>query len=482
MPAEPSQSQAASKLTRKPTPKPTPRHFVKLLDGLDEAIWVLDNQQRVVWVNERTCQWLHRSAESLIGNPTRSSGNAAEVIDPLLASLAAPVGLAAAGLLCLTIDPPNLESRQARFLQLGSGDSALTIASTGDAITQASSMTAADLLKMHEQLQSWRKQDIQWGGIAASGSSVSAKRLRAQIQIAMTSAAHCTIVGPAGCGAQWIARSIHGRQQSLSTAPAYAQTFIPIDGSLMDAELLEAALSPARALVRSERTTTESKPIDAKLTLFLFNIEETPLEVQQQIEPFLASHSQQVRLIAWTHKSPADLQRDQKLLPALAYRIDPLCIELPGLAARSEDIPLMATALVDQRHLNLAGPAQRLGRDAMDRMMIYPWPGNFEELDAAIRHACARCDQVTIALEHLPLAIRSYEPSDPSVKSRRAVEVNLEQALRSYELQLIDRALHASGGNRSQAAKSLGISRATLLRRLEDSPHNSLPDEPDEPA
>ncbi len=82
------------------------------------------------------------------------------------------------------------------------------------------------------------------------------------------------------------------------------------------------------------------------------------------------------------------MQRDQKLLSALAHRIDPLCIEVPGLSARSEDIPLMATALLDQRHLNLAGPAQRLGRDAIDRLIVYPWPGNFEELDSAIRQAC----------------------------------------------------------------------------------------------
>ncbi len=226
MPAEPSRTPPSSKLT----PKPTPRHFAKLLDGVDEAIWVLDAQQRIVWVNEATCQWLHRSAEALIGNPTRSSGNASEKIDPLLASIAAPVGLAAVGLLCLTIDPPDHESRQARFLHLGNGESALIVASTGDAINQASSMIAAELLGMHEQLQTWRKQDMQWGGIAASGSSIGAKRLRSQIQIAMSSAADCNIIGPIGCGAQWIARSIHGRHQPASTSPSFAPSFIPSMG------------------------------------------------------------------------------------------------------------------------------------------------------------------------------------------------------------------------------------------------------------
>ncbi len=66
----------------------------------------------------------------MIGNPTRSSGTASEKIDPLLASIAAPVGLAAVGLLGLTIDPPDHEARPTRFLQLGSGESALIVAST----------------------------------------------------------------------------------------------------------------------------------------------------------------------------------------------------------------------------------------------------------------------------------------------------------------------------------------------------------------
>ncbi len=191
-------------------------------------------------------------------------------------------------------------------------------------------MIAAELLGMHEQPTVLAQTGYSLGGIAASGSSIGAKRLRAQIQIAMSSAADCNIIGPAGCGAQWIARSIHGRNQPTSTSPSFAQSFIPIDGSLMDAELLEAALSPARALLRSERSVSESKSANHKLTLLLFNLEETSLEVQQQVETFVSSHSQQVRLIAWTQRPPAELQRDQKLLSALTHRIDPLCIEVPG--------------------------------------------------------------------------------------------------------------------------------------------------------
>ncbi len=86
----------------------------------------------------------------------------------------------------------------------------------------------------------------------------------------------------------------------------------------MDAELLEAALSPLLLMLRSNRSVTENKSANHKLALFLFNLEETPMEVQQQVDTFVSSYSQQVRLIAWTHRPPAELQREQKLFRTCA--------------------------------------------------------------------------------------------------------------------------------------------------------------------
>ena len=106
------------------------------------------------------------------------------------------------------------------------------------------------------------------------------------------------------------------------------------------------------------------------------------------------------------------------------------------------------------------------------RLVIYPWPRNYEELDEAIRHAARTATGQSIAVEHLPLAIRSYRPGqNPSLS--KSPNVPLDQAVQRYELRLIHEAIEAAGGNRAEAARQLGISRARLLRKIdeESKPH-----------
>ncbi len=103
----------------------------------------------------------------------------------------------------------------------------------------------------------------------------------------------------------------------------------------------------------------------------------------------------------------------------------------------------------------------------MDQLLIYPWPGNFEELDAAVRHAAATCRTAAIEPEHLPLAVRSFR-LNPVRSKPVIVEGNLDEELRRFELKKIHEALDAAEGNRSEAARLLGISRARLIRRLDD--------------
>jgi len=103
----------------------------------------------------------------------------------------------------------------------------------------------------------------------------------------------------------------------------------------------------------------------------------------------------------------------------------------------------------------------------MDLLLLYPWPDNFEELDAAIRHAVSACRSATIVPEDLPLAIRSFRVrfAQPPVPP----EGNLDEALRRFELDKIRQSLEVAAGNRSEAARRLGISRARLIRRLGES-------------
>jgi DNA-binding NtrC family response regulator len=208
-----------------------------------------------------------------------------------------------------------------------------------------------------------------------------------------------------------------------------------------------------------------------------------PSEAQHRLATLLDTFSGRLRLLALCGPRPSVLAESlEEEQPSQAFGFDEessrgictklievlsaLTIESVPLASRVEDIPLLATAMLDARHAAGEGTAERLSRAALDALVIYPWPNNFAELDQAIRHAVGRATGPSIGIEHLPLAIRSYRPGENPSLAKSAV--SLDNAVERYELRLIDEALEAAGGNRAEAARRLGISRARLLRKIDD--------------
>jgi DNA-binding NtrC family response regulator len=169
-----------------------------------------------------------------------------------------------------------------------------------------------------------------------------------------------------------------------------------------------------------------------------------------------------------------DEERARGLCPQLIDVISSLTVVNRELAARVEDVPMMATAMLDARHAAGEGPAERISRAALDALVIYPWPGNHEELEDAIRYTIRTATGSIIAVKHLPLAIRSYQPGAP-LKRAKHTKLSLDDALQRYELRLIRETLEAADGNRAEAARRLGISRARLIRRLDEHSPTSLP-------
>ncbi|MEP5991789.1 helix-turn-helix domain-containing protein, partial [Rhodopirellula bahusiensis] len=145
--------------------------------------------------------------------------------------------------------------------------------------------------------------------------------------------------------------------------------------------------------------------------------------------------------------------------------------------------PALALALLREAHRASQSQKRtsdsdppRLGRDAIDALTMYPWPNDFDELAEAMTSALSRVVGDRIGREHLPLVIRSFRVG-PSATSERESEPekadnnfridSLDDAVQKYERELIDRAMDASQGNKAEAARRLGISRARLLRKLD---------------
>src|SRR5690606_11819481 len=162
------------------------------------------------------------------------------------------------------------------------------------------------------------------------------------------------------------------------------------------------------------------------VTLILRGVDESPLDVQQRILEFVSQRSAAVRLIGLL-AAPASAQGEPVTLTAeMALTLSVLEIGIAPLASRTQDIPLIATALLDARHAAGDSGAERFGAAALDRLLLYPWPGNFEELNAAVRHAAAVCRGAAIEPEHLPLAIRSFRLS-PARSKPVIVETSLDE-------------------------------------------------------
>jgi len=137
---------------------------------------------------------------------------------------------------------------------------------------------------------------------------------------------------------------------------------------------------------------------------------------------------------------------------------------LPPLRARRQDIPLLAHTFMREFANENDKPVKEFTSETMDKLMSYDWPGNVRELRTAIEHAVVLCRGERITLRDLPANVRGLGGS-ASTGMRRLLNEG-ELTVKEAEKQLIVRALKDCDGNRSAAAKKLGVSRRTLHRKL----------------
>ena len=130
---------------------------------------------------------------------------------------------------------------------------------------------------------------------------------------------------------------------------------------------------------------------------------------------------------------------------------------MPPLRARRSDVPLLVA------HALAGSPARAVSEEAMARLSAYRWPGNVRELVHVIQRAAALAGGDVIDVPNLPEAVRDERPSPEP-----AADGTLREAVAALEKRLILRALERSGGNRSEAARQLGIGRPQLYAKMEE--------------
>jgi two-component system response regulator AtoC len=149
----------------------------------------------------------------------------------------------------------------------------------------------------------------------------------------------------------------------------------------------------------------------------------------------------------------------------LFYRLSAAHIPVPALRDRRQDIPLLVDHFMARFSETLGHSTLRLADEALARLTEYSWPGNLRELENVVERAMILADGDRIALQHLPVAIMTARSGDAKPERH---DFSLRRARRAAEAAMIERALSATQGNRTHAAKLLEISHRALLYKIKD--------------
>jgi two-component system, NtrC family, response regulator AtoC len=291
--------------------------------------------------------------------------------------------------------------------------------------------------------------------------------------IARTAASRSTVLllGESGTGKEMAARAIH------FNGPRAREKFVTVNCGAIPEPLMESELfGHVRGAFTGAVASREGLFEEAdRGTIFLDEVGELSLNVQAKLLRVLQEHEVKrvggnetltvdVRVIAATNRDLAAETREGRFREDLFYRLSVVALTMPPLRQRREDIPLLCQHFLDKcRAAGTGLGVEGISRQAMDLMAQHDWPGNVRELENVIERAVALTSNRFLAVDDLPPHMRHAGPGGERLPAAPDAPEEL-LTLREVQRRHILRVLSAHGGNKSQAAQALGISRRTLIR------------------
>jgi PAS domain S-box-containing protein len=303
------------------------------------------------------------------------------------------------------------------------------------------------------------------------GRSEAMRRVYDLLERAAQSDAPVIIFGESGTGKELAAAAIH------ELGPRKDGPFVQINCAALNESLLESEIfghvkgAFTGAYRHRKGRFEEAQGGD----VFLDEIGDVPLSIQVKLLRVLETRSFErvgdnrplpldARLITATNQDLRALAEEKRFREDFFYRINVIPIHLPPLRDRREDIPLLAEHFVRRLQETGREPVGGLAPQSLELLTAYSWPGNVRELKSAVEYAAVVCREGTILPEHLPPQIASAcaAPQDPETAADFPAP---NAAIPRQKAELIQ-ALRQSGGNKSAAARQLGVSRITVLNRM----------------
>ena len=306
-------------------------------------------------------------------------------------------------------------------------------------------------------------------GLALVGHSPAIIEVMKTLARVAPSKATVLVLGETGTGKELVARTIHRWSERAS------HRFVAVNCSALAEGLLESELfGHVKGAYTGAATSRPGLFREAdKGTLFLDEIGDISPGLQARLLRALQEHEivplgaetpikVDVRVIAATHRDLPELVRQGRLREDLYYRLDVVTLSLPPLRERRQDIPLLVDHFLrtlTSRHGR--GPVA-VDPEALRRLLGYDWPGNIRELQNVLERALLLAEQGVIGPEHLATTVRPSAAALPDVPESPAL-----RGLEDVEREHVIRVLAATGGNREESSRILGISRRTLTRMIQ---------------
>jgi transcriptional regulator with PAS, ATPase and Fis domain len=442
-------------------PRRSSTKWIHLLDAALTPVVAVDEDRTIVYCNPALAAAAGAEVEQLVGRRCEYHSAAGATPEAAAAAAICPppetfAGRPATGSVSLTDTHGSAAQFRALFLPVAAGDGENTVlawlgpvhASGGgrdECLDEFGQSEAAQLHETIGEFRSWQR-----GRHLADhlvGNSPQMQKARRQIDVAAQSQASVVIVGPPGSGRRRAARAIH-----YSRPDGCAWALVTLDAALLEAAELHAALA------------VESAPDESPSTVLISDVDKLAGEAQIVLADIAGRGRCKSRLISTSRCDLDTLAHEGKLRSDLAAMLSTISVELPSLADRRDDLPLVAQMFLEQ--INAEGGRQLGGftPEALDRLAGHPWHGNLAELAEVVASSAAQADGPMVTAANLPESIRLAAEA-AAHPPRPATPIVLDELLAEMETELLRRALARSRGNKTKAAKLLGISRARMVRR-----------------
>jgi len=307
------------------------------------------------------------------------------------------------------------------------------------------------------------------------GRSHAMRHLFEQIRTIADSERTILICGASGTGKELVAEAIHQHSRRRDK-PLIKLSCAALQPTVLESELFGHERGAFTGAIRQKAGRFE---LADGGTLFLDDVDDIPSDLQvkllrvieqQEFERVGGEHPihVDVRLICATKKDLCGLVESGRFREDLYYRLNVICLTIPPLRDRREDIPVLVEHFI-KKHCSLrgsrSGPPPTVSPHALDALMAYHWPGNVRELEHVIERALAFCDGEQIGREHLPTLNQASSTAFASSLPAE-IRMSLPDTVADVERRMIESALRQANGNQARAAQILKIPRTTLRDKI----------------